>query len=1125
MKKMLSFLLVLFILVTTYAPSLITAIAQSDFLAYVSTSEEGTETADYANIELLENSIDVFKYNPSNVQKGHAFQRIYKYEAEAKGSILAAHNKNLEASVWKDCFENWTDYIRSTFTGTDLYKEKVSKYRRAVMIEVLKEAALNDSLAHDVASVVIGVAEDYYSWFDGLSTGSKQAKELLERTAQTIGQSDTISLDQNQLYSIAKTICNELDTLEDVFEIGNEATELFDIYVTYVMICNFDLAAIDRMIECYEKYGNGATEAIATLREIRKDKEKNITNYLLTYYAPEKIRKTFESFAIDVMKTASIASLALAIMDVTHSVMDIAGVPDISDLEKAVFASEISNASISSLSGIVGRCGAAYQSGKFLSDEQYKALISDYLFMFDIARVTTSNTLKWVGKISDEISAKKIATQQDYCKKITGEIALNKLNDAYHKEYSGEKFSYKCTVTKHNDSVVRSDPYKKNLNGEDTIINTVANNTQLTIVEKYENAYFNVWYKLSDGSWIYSENVTLGKAIVEIERNEKAQVEAVLWAKDLIGQAIDYDGVFNVQCVDLIYKYYDYLGQKHSGQNARDFITCSLPAGWERIDYTEGFIPSRGDIAVFKPNHECAKFKTDWAGHVGIVTYGGESGFNAVHQGPSIGPCTEGWFSLDCLACVIRPNFSQTSNPFGKIWVDEITTTNAVIHADIRNDSYDDFGFYIGTSPDNLTKHSEKELGSIVPCLQIFYSVRKWHGALSPNTTYYYMFYAVNGGETYYTGVYNFTTERQNTEYTPFTNLWSDKVTDVDAVIHASVEYSAYDEFGFYIGLNPRALEKFEETASFKIESIWYTVSDWCGSLTPGTEYFYQIYVVKLGQEYRSELKSFTTSGAHSHVPGKTWSVVIAASCIQSGKIAQICQTCGEQINITDTEVSNEHSYDYICDTECNVCGKIRTVEHTFDIVTIAPSCEYEGFTSYTCKICNYSKVDDYRSAVGHSFGDWFATKAPTCIEKGEEKRECSACDHFEIREVGNVDHAYVPTITPPTCSEQGYTTYTCYCGNSYVADYTDAAGHQWMEWYDVAPGKEERSCSACGETESRDKIPNFDVDGNGMVDQADVELLMSILVGNTETETLYDFDFDGALTIYDCVLLMQHIG
>lgn len=38
--------------------------------------------------------------------------------------------------------------------------------------------------------------------------------------------------------------------------------------------------------------------------------------------------------------------------------------------------------------------------------------------------------------------------------------------------------------------------------------------------------------------------------------------------------------------------------------------------------------------------------------------------------------------------------------------------------------------------------------------------------------------------------------------------------------------------------------------------------------------------------------------------------------------------------------------------------------------------------------------------------------------------------------------HDYNAIITSPTCSEQGYTTYTCECGDTYVDDYVDATGH-----------------------------------------------------------------------------------
>ena len=53
-----------------------------------------------------------------------------------------------------------------------------------------------------------------------------------------------------------------------------------------------------------------------------------------------------------------------------------------------------------------------------------------------------------------------------------------------------------------------------------------------------------------------------------------------------------------------------------------------------------------------------------------------------------------------------------------------------------------------------------------------------------------------------------------------------------------------------------------------------------------------------------------------------------------------------------------------------------------------------------------------------------------------------------EIRLTGKkvVDHthSYTAVVTAPTCTEGGYTTYTCECGDSYIADETAALGHSW---------------------------------------------------------------------------------
>ena len=58
--------------------------------------------------------------------------------------------------------------------------------------------------------------------------------------------------------------------------------------------------------------------------------------------------------------------------------------------------------------------------------------------------------------------------------------------------------------------------------------------------------------------------------------------------------------------------------------------------------------------------------------------------------------------------------------------------------------------------------------------------------------------------------------------------------------------------------------------------------------------------------------------------------------------------------------------------------------------------------------------------------------------------------------------HSYESAVTPPTCTEDGYTTYTCSCGDSYTDDEVTAPGHSWKKG-DCGAAK---TCSVCGATE-----------------------------------------------------------
>ena len=130
-------------------------------------------------------------------------------------------------------------------------------------------------------------------------------------------------------------------------------------------------------------------------------------------------------------------------------------------------------------------------------------------------------------------------------------------------------------------------------------------------------------------------------------------------------------------------------------------------------------------------------------------------------------------------------------------------------------------------------------------------------------------------------------------------------------------------------------------------------------------------------------------------------------------------------------------------------------------------------------KVCTHCG-EAIGAGSGHSYGTWTETKAPTCTEKGEERRECTKCGDAETREVAAKGHSYTSVITKPTCTEKGYTTYTCACGDSYTDNETAPLGHSWdngqvtKEPTESAEGEKTYTCTACGETKT-ETLPKLD--------------------------------------------------
>ena len=107
--------------------------------------------------------------------------------------------------------------------------------------------------------------------------------------------------------------------------------------------------------------------------------------------------------------------------------------------------------------------------------------------------------------------------------------------------------------------------------------------------------------------------------------------------------------------------------------------------------------------------------------------------------------------------------------------------------------------------------------------------------------------------------------------------------------------------------------------------------------------------------------------------------------------------------------------------------------------------------------------------------------------------------------------HNYEVVITPPTCTEQGYTTHTCSsCGDIYTDSYADPTGHLY----------EGGICAGCG------KVLAGDVTGDSTVDFADayrIVLYYREALELTQTQLrAADMDGNGTVDLADaCAILL----
>ena len=231
----------------------------------------------------------------------------------------------------------------------------------------------------------------------------------------------------------------------------------------------------------------------------------------------------------------------------------------------------------------------------------------------------------------------------------------------------------------------------------------------------------------------------------------------------------------------------------------------------------------------------------------------------------------------------------------------------------------------------------------------------------------------------------------------------------------------------------------------------------------------------------------------------------VSATCTQSGLTeGKQCSACGTvtvaQQEIAKTahkEVAVKGKSATCTETgltdgkKCSVCGAVtvaqkeiaKTAHKEVTVKGKTATCTETGLTDgKKCSVCGTVTVGQTEIEKTAHRTVMIPGKSPTETETGlTDGEKCVVCGTVtkeqQIIPVLNHTHAYTATVIDPTCTEMGYTTYSCSCGDTYVGEYSDATGHK----IEIIAGYEStctetgltdgEKCTVCGEVISEQKV------------------------------------------------------
>lgn len=160
----------------------------------------------------------------------------------------------------------------------------------------------------------------------------------------------------------------------------------------------------------------------------------------------------------------------------------------------------------------------------------------------------------------------------------------------------------------------------------------------------------------------------------------------------------------------------------------------------------------------------------------------------------------------------------------------------------------------------------------------------------------------------------------------------------------------------------------------------------------------------------------------------------------------------------------------------------VTVLSGTVDGVSAGHSVEYIG-EEITASLLRIGSLNDFAVKQIRN-ANKTASLCVTDAELDQMEADRKAALQEAINNAGSIQttdpdenghvHSYMDNVVTPTCTEGGYTVYTCACGDSYRDSETAPAGHTWGDWVTtVQPtarqeGAKQRQCLYCDAEETQ---------------------------------------------------------